>query len=176
MRGLSPLDILEPEERGLVPEDRDAMLRRTAISSTRRIFAPKTAVLFPWPSTRTFSSTAAARWSCRPSGMSPPTRQTELQVSRLNRELQRRVQELETLLDTAPIGLAYMEDLESGQIRGKPHERGASWCAAPAARYRRAWRRNLHPASFRVFRDGSEVPPDELPMQKGRPAGRDGQG
>ena len=89
-------------------------------------------------------------------------KQAEEEIARLNRELQQRVQELEAVFETAPIGLAIAEDPEGRHIRGNPaNERmfgvphGGEFSKRPS-----------EPAGFRVLHDGREMTVDELPMQR----------
>jgi len=90
-------------------------------------------------------------------------RRAEQEIGRLNRDLQRRVTEFQTLLDVIPIGIAVADDPGCRRIWSNP-----------------AMTRLLHldsgdnislsaPApecpAFRVFEKGKELPPHELPMQ-----------
>ncbi len=92
-------------------------------------------------------------------------RQAQQQIITLNQELQRRVQELEAVFDTAPIGLAIAEDREGRRIRGNPaNERmlglpgGAQLSKRPESEH--------GPALYRVLLDGRDMPGEELPMQR----------
>jgi|GEM_PF-1013404 len=90
-------------------------------------------------------------------------KQAEEEIARLNRELQQRVQELVTVFDTAPIGLAIAEDPEGRRILGNPANeqmlglnRGAEL----------SMRTTADPAPYRALQDGRELAVDELPMQR----------
>ena len=89
----------------------------------------------------------------------------EEEITRLNRELQQRIQELEAVFETAPIGLAIAEDPEGRHIRGNPANekmlgvpRGAELSRRPTP--------DPAPASYRTLQDGRELAVDELPMQR----------
>jgi PAS domain S-box-containing protein len=82
----------------------------------------------------------------------------EDEVQRLNRELRRRVEELETIFNVAPVGLAVARDPQSQVVTsnpacaamlGLPQGDGASPEAAP-----------------KLLREGVELPMTEWPMQK----------
>ncbi len=93
-------------------------------------------------------------------------RQTEHHLTQVNRELDRRVSELETLLDVLPIGIGIALDQECRDIRinpafagvlGLPIGANASKTAPPGER----------PESFRCLdASGREVADSELPMQR----------
>ena len=79
--------------------------------------------------------------------------------------LRARVAEFQTLLNVVPIGIGIAEDAASQRIRingafarllRMPVDLNASLSAPPAER----------PVHFRVLRDGRELAPDELPLQR----------
>lgn len=85
------------------------------------------------------------------------------EIERLNKDLQRRVTELETLLEVIPVGIALALDPECRFIRVNPAFArllhlppggNASLTASPQER-----------PPFKVLRDGREMPADELPLQ-----------
>jgi PAS domain S-box-containing protein len=89
----------------------------------------------------------------------------EALIKRLNRELQERLHELETLFELAPIGLALAKDRDckniavNGQLArqlGLPSSANASLTAALQER----------PTNYKMIFDGKEVPPESLPMQQ----------
>jgi PAS domain S-box-containing protein len=97
-------------------------------------------------------------------------KRAEQAIQRLNRALWKKVTELETLLDVAPIGLAIAEDSECRHIRlnatfarllNVPPEINASLSAPPGER-----------PPWTVLREGREVPPEELPVQKAAASGQ----
>jgi len=90
-------------------------------------------------------------------------KQAEEEIQRLNRDLKRRVDELQTLLDVAPIGIFVAHDAECRVITGNPA--GARMLGiAPTSNASKS-----KPAGdalpFRVLQNGREIPPAELPMQ-----------
>ncbi|MBU7584686.1 MAG: response regulator [Nostoc sp. TH1S01] len=90
--------------------------------------------------------------------------QAQETILQLNRDLQRRVVELQTLLDVIPIGIGIAEDPECRNIRVNPclakqlgisTDVNASLTAPTEER----------PKTFKVYREGRELLPEELPMQ-----------
>src|SRR5215831_13027321 len=91
-------------------------------------------------------------------------KRAEEEIGRLNQELRSRVDEMQAILDMVPVGIGIALDPECrriahnpylSEVLGVPVWRNAS-LTAPA---------DERPDNFRVFRDGQEVPPDQLPMQ-----------
>jgi PAS domain S-box-containing protein len=101
-------------------------------------------------------------------------RRAEEEIVRLNRDLQRRVTEFQALLEVIPIGIAVAEDPDCRRIWSNPAmsrllrlpERANISLSAPP---------DEHPG-FRVFEDGRELRPDELPMQQAIATGREVRG
>ena len=91
-------------------------------------------------------------------------REAEEEVNRLNRDLMRRVSELETLLNVVPVGIAVADDPLCKNIRTN----------ATAARMlgitteENASKSQAEPGNlpFKLLRDGQELAPEELPMQR----------
>ncbi|HVU15948.1 MAG TPA: response regulator [Candidatus Didemnitutus sp.] len=90
--------------------------------------------------------------------------QAEAEVRRLNRVLEHRVRELQTLFDVLPIGVGISDDASCERIRtnrafssmlGLPPEANAS-LSAPTGQA---------PQSFRVRAQGELLTPDRLPME-----------
>ncbi|BAB73503.1 ATP-binding protein [Anabaena sp. FACHB-709] len=90
--------------------------------------------------------------------------QAQQKILQLNKDLQRRVVELQTLLDVIPIGIGIAEDPECQHIKINPAfakqlqlstDVNASLSAPPDQR----------PTTFKVFHEGRELLPAELPMQ-----------
>jgi two-component system sensor kinase FixL len=91
-------------------------------------------------------------------------RRAAAEIGRLNADLRRRVGEQQTLLDVIPIGIAIADDPACDRIRVNPAlarllriapDGNASLNARPEER-----------PAFRAFRNGVEVPPEELPLQQ----------
>lgn len=92
-------------------------------------------------------------------------RQAENRIAGLNQELRQRVQELEAVFDTAPIGLAIAEDPEGRRIRGNPaNERMLG--LPGGAQFSKRLDSDPGPAPYRVLRDGRDMPVEDLPMQR----------
>ena len=91
-------------------------------------------------------------------------KRAEARINKLNRDLEHRISELHTLLDVIPIGIGISEDPECKQINVNPYFAKAlglspgmnASLSAPSAE---------KPRNFRVYREGRELLPDELPMQ-----------
>jgi two-component sensor histidine kinase len=91
-------------------------------------------------------------------------RQAEAAVRQLNRDLEHRIAEFDTLFTVIPVGIAVAKDPECRHMWLNPCMSklfhllpgvNASVSAPPEERS----------ATYRVFRDGRELPPEELPMQ-----------
>ncbi|MFQ4143864.1 ATP-binding protein [Chlorogloeopsis sp. ULAP02] len=91
-------------------------------------------------------------------------KQAEAKIIKLNQALNRRVKELQTLLEVIPTGIAIAEDPECRTIRanpalakllGIPVDANASLSAPNDER----------PTNFKVYQDGRELAPEELAMQ-----------
>jgi PAS domain S-box-containing protein len=91
-------------------------------------------------------------------------KQAEAKVIKLNQALNRRVKELQTLLEVIPTGIAIAEDPECRTIRanpalakllGIPVDANASLSAPNDER----------PTNFKVYQSGRELAPEELAMQ-----------
>ncbi len=89
-------------------------------------------------------------------------KQAEEEIQRLNRDLRRRVDELQTLLDLAPIGIFVAHDPACQVITGNPT--GVKLLGLD--QNANASKTQPDPTlPFRVMRNGVEVPNHELPMQ-----------
>ncbi|ALF56004.1 ATPase [Nostoc piscinale CENA21] len=90
--------------------------------------------------------------------------QAQETIVQLNRDLQRRVVELQTLLDVIPIGIGIAEDRECRNIRVNP-------CFAKQLGISKDVNASLtapteeRPNTFKVYCEGRELLPEELPMQ-----------
>ncbi len=98
----------------------------------------------------------------RLAGLAERRRSAE-EILRLNTDLQHRVNELQTLLDVIPIGIAIAEDPDCARIRVNP-------ALAQILRIRPGSRAALGKpgpgrTAFHLFRGGKEVPVEEHPMR-----------
>jgi len=91
-------------------------------------------------------------------------KQAEEQILKLNKDLQRRISELQTLLEVIPIGIGIAEDPECENIKVNPafakqlgisSDTNASLSAPLGEK----------PTNFKIYRQGRELSPEELPMQ-----------
>jgi PAS domain S-box-containing protein len=91
-------------------------------------------------------------------------KEAAFKIERLNQELERRARELETLFDIAPVGIAVAYDARCevittnaalAKMLGVPLGENVSKCGPGA---------ELLP--YKLFRDGRELLPEELPMQR----------
>ena len=92
-------------------------------------------------------------------------KRSEEEIARLNRELQLRVQELEAVFETAPIGLAIAEDPEGRHIHGNPANERMLGVPKGAELSMRSTP-DPAPALYRTLQDGRELAVDELTMQR----------
>lgn len=97
-------------------------------------------------------------------------RRAEARIVELNRDLKQRADELQTLLDLTPVAIAFARDRECrdiamnracAELLGLPPGANASK-SGPSA----------EGLPFRVLKDGVELAPDELPMQRAAATGR----
>ena len=85
-------------------------------------------------------------------------------VALLNRELRQRVAELEAVIGTTPAGIAITDDPQGRHIRGNKALMGMLGAAAGEELSKTA-PESSRAASYRVLRDGAQLPAEDLPMQ-----------
>lgn len=85
-------------------------------------------------------------------------------IEALNLELSRRVEELEKLLDTLPVGVFIAHDPLCRWMTTNPAGARMLWMDAATNPSKTGAEADRLP--FRVLKDGVEVPPDQLPMQR----------
>ncbi|HEX3034302.1 MAG TPA: PAS domain S-box protein [Thermodesulfobacteriota bacterium] len=90
-------------------------------------------------------------------------KQAEEEIKRLNRDLKRRLDELQTLLDVVPVGIAVARDPECKTITVNPA--AADMLGVGMEENVSKSRLDADRLPFRLLRDDREVPPEELPMQ-----------
>lgn len=90
-------------------------------------------------------------------------KQAEEEVVKLNRDLERRVEELQTLFDVIPIGIAISEEPDCQTIRVNPTF--AEMLAIPADANASINALDRERPAFKIYRNGRELSADELPMQ-----------
>lgn len=91
------------------------------------------------------------------------SRKVEAHVSQLNAQLQQRIEELQTILDVAPVGIAFAEDPSCQRMIASA---GFSRMLqiAPGENVSVS-RPDAETLPYRVLRDGREVAPETMPMQ-----------
>lgn len=90
-------------------------------------------------------------------------KQAEEEIQRLNRDLKRRLDELQSLLDVAPIGIFVAHDPACTVITGNAV--GAKMLGVQSNGNLSKSSESGDALPFRVLQDGRELAPDELPMQ-----------
>src|SRR5262245_6312317 len=90
-------------------------------------------------------------------------KEAEEEVLRLNRDLLRRIDELQALLAVAPVGIAVADDPECRQIRLNPA--GAAMLGVTTSENVSKSGADSESLPFKVLQNGRELQPDELPMQ-----------
>ncbi|RYD82966.1 MAG: PAS domain S-box protein, partial [Verrucomicrobiaceae bacterium] len=91
-------------------------------------------------------------------------KQAREEILRLNRDLQDRVTDLQTLLDTVPIGIAIATDQHCSKVSVNPYlARLLGIAADPNASLNAP--QNLRLPEFTLCRDGKELAPEQLPMR-----------
>jgi len=105
-----------------------------------------------------------------PRTIQPQTRQTqarqielEEELRQLNRDLHRRIAELQTLLDVLPVGIVVSTDPQGINMTLNPA--GLKLLNLPPHANPSKSAPGGEDLPFKVLKDGKEVPPDELPMQ-----------
>jgi two-component system cell cycle sensor histidine kinase/response regulator CckA len=88
----------------------------------------------------------------------------EQEIAQLNQDLQHRVAELQTLLDVLPVAIGIAEDPECRRIRANPAF-ARLLALPPDANVSKTAPENEKPTTFRVCRNGVEIPAQELPIQ-----------
>ncbi len=91
------------------------------------------------------------------------------QIKTLNSALQRRIVEFTALIDTAPIGIGVALDPQCNSIWGNPEFLKMLGTGESNLSMTGPAKHKLH---FKVVRDGREIPPEDLPMQKACREGR----
>ncbi len=91
-------------------------------------------------------------------------RQAKEQILKLNKDLQRRVTEFQTLLEVIPIGIGIAEDPECQTIKVNP---AFADLLGISPNINASLSAPIHerPTNFKVYREGRELSAEELPMQ-----------
>ena len=89
-------------------------------------------------------------------------KRAEEEIAELNQSLQRRLAELQTIFETAPLGLAIAEDETGHHIQGNPANKEMFGVGGDGELSKGGPR----PANFRCLQGGRELALTELPMQR----------
>lgn len=91
------------------------------------------------------------------------------EIQRLNQELERRVNELQLILDAVPVGIAIAHDAQCHVIRTNRFAQSMLTVRPDANVSASGDEAGLLP--FRLFSNSQEIPPEELPMQRAAASG-----
>ena len=91
-------------------------------------------------------------------------KESELQIKNLNQELNRRVQELQTIFDIAPVGIAVAQDASCNVITANPAL--AEILGVKSGDNISINSQNVEGVPYKHLKNGRELMPDELPMQR----------
>ena len=86
------------------------------------------------------------------------------EIQRLNQELERRVNELQSILDAVPVGIAIADDPQCQVIRANGFAQSMLTVGPDTNVSASGEQAELLP--FKLFSNGLEIPPAELPMQR----------
>lgn len=89
------------------------------------------------------------------------TKESELKIQRLNRELNRRLRELQTIIELTPVGISVAQDASCDMITANP-----ALAEMVGVRPGENISSNRRELPYRHLKEGSEIGPDELPMQR----------
>jgi PAS domain S-box-containing protein len=97
--------------------------------------------------------------------------QAQSEIVRLNRDLRARVDELEAIFETVPIGIGIADDITGSRIRSNP---GLARMLElpPDVNISLTAPKGERPVNHTIYCSGREIPPEDLPIQA---AGRTGQ-
>ncbi len=87
----------------------------------------------------------------------------QAEIQRLNQELERRINEMQTILDAVPVGITISEDANCQVIRANGFAQ--SMLTVPPDANISATGEQAEILPFRQMRDGKDIPGSELPMQ-----------
>lgn len=94
---------------------------------------------------------------------------SEQEIQRLNQELQHRVNELQSILDTVPVGIGIASDAQCHVIRTNKFAQSMLTVRPDANVSASGDEAAVLP--FRMLSNGQEIPPEELPMQRAAASG-----
>ncbi|MEG4805623.1 PAS domain-containing protein [Microcoleus sp. ARI1-B5] len=94
---------------------------------------------------------------------------SQKEIQRLNQELERRVNELESIFDAVPVGIAIADDRECKVIRA--NRCAQSMLRVPPDANVSASSEQAELLPFRQLSNGQEIGPEELPMQRAAASG-----
>ena len=94
------------------------------------------------------------------------------EIARLNQDLQRRVTELQTLLEVLPVGIGIARDPDCARIDVNPFFARALGLA-PGDNASLTAPPDQRPTNFTLWVDGRPLPPEDLPLQVAAREGRE---
>ncbi|WP_096462582.1 ATP-binding protein [Sulfurifustis variabilis] len=90
-------------------------------------------------------------------------RAAEAKIARLNHELRHRLEELQTIIELSPVGIAIADDPECRRVRANSALTAVLGARQGADAVCGALSGNA--AGYRILRDGQDIPPEEIPMR-----------
>ncbi|WP_413275698.1 PAS domain S-box protein [Floridanema evergladense] len=90
-------------------------------------------------------------------------KKTEAEIAKLNRNLQNRISELQTLFEVIPIGILISDDPEFKQIRANPAF--AKILGIPINGNASCTPTDSPPPNYKIFSNGKELTPEETPLR-----------
>ena len=159
--------------RTLAEPGSDACARGPSSTSSTACAAPTGPIDGSWATPGRSATTPAGWWAgTAPAPTSTRQWRSRQEIVRLNRDLKARVDELETLFETIPIGIAIAEDAACRRIRANPALERLLELARRLEHLADGAGGERPPGTSSSAATGGEVAPDDLPMQVAAREGR----